>query len=524
MKRAFACALFAFVAACSADPSVSVNNEILQGERLAGGIAAFRGIPFAAAPVGELRWAPPQAYRSKSASRNATSFAPACMQSPRILDWYRDLAETFGASRDVFDDLVVSEDCLYLNIWTPAVGGAASLPVMVYLHGGSNNSGWAYEPNYHGHALAGRGAVVVSIAYRLGVFGFFAHPELDGSNFGLRDQLAALEWIQQYIASFGGDPDRVTVFGESAGAQDVLALMATRNASGLFHRAILQSTAGFGIGRKASPTLSEMRQHGVETAALFGISGAASLQHLRSLPAAELLQTYESHFVDFYHSPIIDGALLERPVWDVVDAGELAPIPLIIGSNADEWYAGTSADSDDADVRAAIGATQFLNSAETLQAVAGETDPREAIDRIDSAENMLCPSQLLAAKQSALRGNAWVYYFSRVREGSAGALVRAYHGAELPYVFGTHDDWMTTTATDRELSEQMMRYWLAFAANGTPNAEGLPEWPVFAFGNETVMEFADEATLVAPQEAVLCGIFRKALSELRPDQLPVKGQ
>ena len=171
--------------ACAANPVVEVDGELLQGDRDRGEIAVFRGVPFAEPPVGDLRWQRPQPLQTKSAVRDATKFRAACMQSMRILNWYRDLAETFGASRNVFDDLAISEDCLYLNVWTPDFRPAARLPVMVFIHGGSNNSGWAYEPNYHGNALAGRGVVVVSIAYRLGVFGFFSHPETSDANFGL---------------------------------------------------------------------------------------------------------------------------------------------------------------------------------------------------------------------------------------------------------------------------------------------------------------------------------------------------
>ena len=219
------------VTACNIQPEVEVNGEVLHGEYFADtGVAVFRSIPFAEPPLGHLRWRPPQPLGMKLAYREATAFAPVCMQSPRILEWYRDMAEIFGSSPDVFEDLVTSEDCLYLNIWSPDLHEDAALPVMVYIHGGSNKSGWSYEPNYHGHALAKRGVVLVSIAYRLGVFGFLSHPDLDDdngiANFGLWDQVTALKWIQEYIRQFGGDPERVTVFGESSGAQDILTLMA----------------------------------------------------------------------------------------------------------------------------------------------------------------------------------------------------------------------------------------------------------------------------------------------------------
>jgi len=493
---------------------VDVDGESLSGAQDALGNLAFKGVPYAEPPVGELRWQKPQPLQTKQAERDATEFAPACMQSMRILEWYRGLAETFGASPDVFGDLVTSEDCLYLNIWTPDLHPAAPLPVMVYVHGGSNVSGWSYEPNYQGSVLAGQGVVVVSIAYRLGVFGFFSHPEAADANFGLWDQLAALEWVQRHIARFGGDPNHVTLFGESAGAQDALALLTSSRAQGLFQRAILQSTAGFGIGSKSEPSLADERGRGMATAALFGYEGAGSLDKLRQVPAAILLRTYEDAMAGYYHSPAIDNALLREPVWRAIVADHLAKIPIIIGTNADEWYASTPADAGPETVRERIAASAYLNSPLALQVIEPEGDPREALDRIDSAEFMLCPSQSLAARLTARRGNAWVYYFARIRDGAAGATVRAYHGAELPYVFGTHDPWMVTTEADLRLSRQMMAYWTRFAATGNPNADDLPHWSPFAEADGPVMVFADETAESPPQEAVLCSIFRQSLAQV----------
>jgi para-nitrobenzyl esterase len=225
---------------------------------------------------------------------------------------------------------------------------------------------------------------------------------------------------------------------------------------------------------------------------------------------------YDGQPEAYYHSPAVDGTLLRKPVWDVIKAGELAAIPFIIGSNADEWYASTPADVGSEDIAGWVRDKHFLNTPDALAAIADEPDPREAIDRIDSAEYMLCPSQVLAAFQSKLHGNGWVYYFSRVREGDAGAEVRAYHGAELPYVFGTHDAWMTTTATDWHLAEQMMSYWFNLAASGDPNGDGLAEWPPFTGPQGLVMEFSDSAVPRPPPEPALCRIFGEAVSAAPP--------
>ena len=301
------------------------------------------------------------------------------------------------------------------------------------------------------------------------------------------------------------------VFGESAGAQDVLALMASERARPLFHRAALQSTAGFGIGRRESPTLATEQARGEKVAALFGLDGAGAVDRLRKIPAEELFEIYDGQPEIYYHSPVIDGKLLTRPVWDVIEEGELADIPLIIGANADEYYSSGDEDVDFADVASSVQAKHFLNTPAALELVSVEDDPREAIDRVDTAEYMLCPSQYLAERQAAGNAAAWVYHFSRVREGEAGRSVRAYHGAELPYVFGTHDPWMTTTETDWRLAGQMMGYWLNLAATGNPNGPGLPRWPVFEGPGGDVMEFGDEAGTAGPPEAGLCELFRDAV-------------
>jgi para-nitrobenzyl esterase len=504
--------LYTLLIACTSPPDVNVNGEQLTGEHLGDtGVAVFRGVPFAEPPLGELRWRAPQPLQTRMQSRDTTEFAPACMQSMGILEWYRDMAEIFGSTRDEFADLAVSEDCLYLNVWTPDLDEDAGLPVMVYIHGGSNDMGWAYEPDYHGQVLAERGVVVVSIAYRLGVFGFLSHPDIDSgqaqANFGLWDQIAALEWLQENIGKFGGDPGRITVFGESAGSQDALALMASGRAAGLIQGGILQSNAGFGIGRRGSPSLEEEQQRGVETASLFGLNGDGAWQKLKSVPADELLAAYEEQFSDYYHSPAIDGQILARSVWETINDGGLN-VPFIIGSNGDEWYDGIPEDAGEDAVLKAIESASQLNAPETLAAVQSETNYRRAIDRISAGNGMLCPSQYAAVQYD----NAWVYHFTRIRDGEGGARVRAYHGAELPYVFGTHPAWMETNDIDRRLTDQVLAYWTQFAATGNPNSPDLPDWPAFSETGNRVMTFGDTATASAAPEPELCRIFGASIA------------
>jgi len=386
------------------------------------------------------------------------------MQTMRILDWYRSMAVSFGASPDYYDDLRVSEDCLYLNLWTPTLESDAKLPVMVWVHGGSNKSGWSYEDNYRGHILAPQGVVVITVAYRQGVFGFLSHPELEGgdavANFGLWDLVAALRWIQDNVEHFGGDPSRVTVFGESSGSENILALMFSGDAKNLFQRAALHSTAGYGL---AMPTLQDEQQRGADLVAALG---ASSLQDLKKASAATLLETYTELTADHYHSPAIDGQLITESTWDSMRSERWPEHAVIIGTNADEYR-----------------------------------------DKTATAERYTCPSQSVAARRTASGGDAWMYFFSRVREDEASAEIGAYHGAEYPYVFGVHDDYMTTSVIDRELSTQMQKYWINFATSGDPNGADLPEWPMFERPDPLVQEFGDAIITIPATEPDMCASF-----------------
>jgi len=452
------------LAGCERPPSLTVDGELLVGKYVGENVAAFLGIPFAEPPVGDLRWRAPQALTSKQERRDTTEFAPACMQTMRILDWYRYMAETFGASPDYYEDLEVSEDCLYLNIWTPTLDSDARLPVMVWIHGGSNISGWSYEKNYRGHILAPQGVIVITVAYRQGVFGFLSHPELEGeravANFGLWDLVAALRWIQDNIEQFGGDPNRVTLFGESAGSENILALMFSSVAENLFHRAALHSTSGYGL---SMPMLQDEQRRGADLMAAMGVS---TLQELRKADATTLLTTYTELTADHYHAPAIDDQLITESTWESMRTGPWPDHAVLIGTNA------------------------------------GETSDKNA-----TARRYACPSQSVAAKRTASGGNAWKYFFSRVREDDAGAQLGAYHGAEYPYVFGVHDDYMTTTAKDLELSTQMQKYWINFASTGNPNGEGLADWPRFMRPDPLVQEFGDKITTIPATHPEICASF-----------------
>jgi para-nitrobenzyl esterase len=510
MWRATAClAALGFAGCAQAPPSVTVDGEVLVGSHVAGGVAAFLGVPFAEPPVGDLRWRAPQPLATKLQRRDTTRFAPACMQTTRILDWYRYLAETFGGSREYYPDLEISEDCLYLNVWTPTPDTDAKLPVMVWVYGGSNRSGWSYEPNYHGHVLAARDVVVISVAYRQGLFGFLSHPELPAgeaqANFGLWDIVAALRWVQRNAAAFGGDPDRVTLFGESAGAQNILALMFADAADGLFQRAVLQSTASFGIERMS--TLADEQRRGTALAKALGLGGGDELAKLRALPAARLLEPYETDWADYYHAPAIDDMLLTENTWQRIRSGDFRGRRLIIGTNRDEWLDYIERDAGETELREAAAKLLHFEPEAALALVADEPDPRRAMDRLITADNYLCASQITASRASESGGNAWMYYFTRVREDAGGRILGAYHGAEYPYVFGTHDAYMRSTDIDHELTDIMQRYWVNFAAVGDPNGPGLPPWPVYAQPDARVQELGDSVGPVPPPDEELCRLF-----------------
>ncbi len=508
------------LAACARAPCVVVAGEALTGKYVEDGqIAAFLGVPFAEPPVGDRRWRAPQPLTTTVAQRDVTAFAPACMQSMRILDWYRSMAVLFGGTEDYYDDLEISEDCLYLNIWTSTLTADANLPVMVWIHGGSNKSGWSYEPNYYGHKLAQKGVVIVSVAYRQGAFGFLSHPDMPDdeplANFALWDLIASLRWVQDNIDKFGGDPDRVTLFGESSGAQNILALMFARPADDLFDRGVAQSTAGFGLTRMS--TLADEQQRGVELAEALGLPVEGSLAAMREVPAEEVFAVYDSTFSDYYHSPAVDGQLLTERIWTSIHERGFGERQMIIGSNSHEWYSYTATDTTWDDVERQVAELfDDVDHERALAAVRKDADPRRALDRLLAAESMLCPSQHVAATMSAAGADAWMYYFTRVRQDGAGASLGAYHGAEYPYVFGTHDEYMTTDATDLELQQAMQSYWVRFATTGNPNSADTPDWPRFAGPSPVVQELGDEVLTRPAPETELCAVLRASAQYRRP--------
>jgi para-nitrobenzyl esterase len=453
----------------AAPPLITAGGEPLEGVALAGGGAGYFGIPYAAAPVGELRWKAPQPHVARIGKQPAKSFAAACPQDQGNSRWYRQVATAFGASpKDVPDLQTISEDCLYLNVWTPPANHrtpARGWPVMVWIYGGSNANGYSHEPNYYGEMLARRGVVVVSINYRVGTFGFLRHLALGDASGkqGLLDQVQALQWVQANISSFRGNPRNVTAFGESAGGANVYSLLRMREARGLIHKAIIQSGS-----MRGDRTLTTER---AEAAAkiFFDSLGATDAAAMRRLPWQQIVAAQKSWPEGSYFAPVMEDAIAP------------ARVPLLIGSNLDEWrmylpqnLAETYRQSlnDFAGARASGADTYLLRMSD---------DPKTRADRLISGQYFLCPARDVAT-ESAIAGNAtYAYYFTRIRPGEHG--LGAYHGAEIPYVFDTADSWLRHSSIDRRLTQQISRYWTNFARTGNPNSAALEHWPRFTPGS-----------------------------------------
>jgi para-nitrobenzyl esterase len=455
----------------------------------------FKGIPFAAPPVGDLRWRAPQPVAHWDGVRQADAFGPACMQN----------AGGGGNQR-------VSEDCLYLNVWTGAKSASEKRPVMVWIYGGGYNTGSGSQPDYDGEALAKKGAVVVTINYRLGVFGFFSYPELTresdrrgAGNFGLLDSIAALQWVQKNIAAFGGDPKRVTIFGESAGAGLVANLMVSPQAKGLFHRAIGESSSWTTatIGRLG--TLAEAEQAGVKYAD--GL-GAKSLAELRAKPADQILKAGRGG------GPIVDGWSIPEDPGIVFSQGKQNDVPVLVGSNRDESFGATPANAAQ---YAEQSHKRYGDLADSFMKVYPGASDEQAKDSAFFAgrDEMVFVMRNWARMESKTgKSKAYVFFFTHqppVQPNAKGGKFgpgphgSAVHTSELPYVFNNLRGPRAWTDEDRQVADTMSSYWVNFAATGDPNGKGLPKWIAYEDNkNKNAMEFGDKAAMgPAPDEAKL---------------------
>jgi para-nitrobenzyl esterase len=458
----------------AAPPRVTIDTGTLEGLDTAK-VKVFRGIPYAAPPVGALRWRPPQSTKPWKGIRPANKLGHNCEQHQP----YSDI-DPFAAG--------VSEDCLYLNVWTRSLDPRATpRPVMVWIHGGGFWAGFGGEERHNGARLAQKGAVVVTLNYRLGAFGFLAHPALaaesphhSAGNYGLLDQIAALQWVQRNIARFGGDPSRVTIFGESAGGMSIGALIASPLARGLFQRAILESGTGISLGVDPGDSARKVAKQLAESLHVRG-SGAEAARQLRALKADTILAASVrlAHQGQPAFWPVVDGWVLPQSVDSALFRGAANLVPVIAGTNRDE-----------------------------------------------GDEWMGAPTRSFARLISARGAPAYVYMFSRVGEDSANRARGAYHSAEITFVFGRPHPLQPSAGSapyDSTVAEAMSDYWYSFATTGDPNsgpsAGKWPRWPRYNAAADSILEIGPE---IAPRTMVKRAVYDsldavgRSLGQVRP--------
>jgi len=474
-------ALGPFSKASAESLTVETAQGKVHGKTINGGkVKAFLGLPYAAAPVGDRRWKAPQPPAKWKGERDATKFGAHCAQ----IHLFDDIA---------FQDAGPSEDCLFLNVYAPADASSKSkLPVMFWIHGGGYAVGASSEPRHNGDFLPTKGVVLVTINYRLGVFGFLATADLAkeangaAGNYGLLDMVAALEWVKANIGNFGGDPGNVTIFGESAGSFAVSTLMASPAARGLFHKAIGESGSAFAGTPPTGSLEAEETKDGLWVASL----GVKSIQELRAWPAEKILEATKGQLINGF-PPYVDGKLLTEPVEAAYAAGRQAHVPLLAGWNRDEWSAlgkGMTVEK-----WKAYAAEHFAERAEAfLKLYPGETDvqaSRSAADYSGDSFIAFGTWKWIEAHRNSGESPVYRYHFelaalpSKYHPDAA-----AFHSDDIEYIFGTLDTrpGETIRPEDRKLSEQMMSYWTNFARSADPNGKGLPPWPKYGNADELI--------------------------------------
>ena len=461
------------------DLTVTIASGRLRGA--GGDVVSFKGIPYAAAPVGRLRWRAPENPAVWRNVRDATQFGPQCPQP-----------QPSGP---------VNEDCLSLNVWTSARSTAERLPVMVWIHGGGFFRGSGSNSAYDGEALARRGVVLVTLNYRLGALGFLTHPALShesahgvSGNYGLLDQIAALRWVQKNIAHFGGDPANITVFGESGGAYSICILMVSPLAKGAFHRAILQS-----VPLMFQPTRRLREAYaGLTSAEADGASRGADISVARNMSAEEIVNQIApaptlSTGVHFY--PVVDGWLLPEDPAVLIQAKGRALVPVLLGYGADEGNffllnAPKTVSGFQAFVAHKFPQTPFESILARYPARTDAEAPTALAQFFGDYE--LLTSTVLTARAMARRGNVYLYQFSRVGPRSRRLWNGAAHTADIPYVFDhvqiPSEDF---DVADKTVSEAMVEAWVNFAKAGTPNGPNLPEWPRYSEPDYRYLNYSD---------------------------------
>jgi para-nitrobenzyl esterase len=497
LSFALCVALVAAGPALAAKDRVKIDTGEVQGVT-ADGVVSFKGIPFAQAPVGELRWRAPQPVKKWAGVKSASTYGPDCMQVPFPGD-----AAPLGVPP--------AEDCLYMNVWAPEKPSSAKLPVMVWIYGGGFVNGGSSPAVYDGSAFAKRDVVLVSFNYRIARFGFFAHPALSAeqgskptANFGLLDQVAALQWVKRNVAAFGGDPSNVTIFGESAGGMSVNTLLTTPLAEGLVHKAILQSGGGRpGMlgGRKMGGGAGSAESTGVEFAKQAGIQGegADALAKLRALPAdvvAKGLNLASMGASGYVGGPVEDGFLVLGSPTQLYSAGKGARVPVMVGAtNMDIGF--VQAKSID-ELFAPFGdksarARELLNpdNSTNLGAVAF---------RVGGDQMMAEPARKIAQVLSARGQPTYYFRFSYVAESMRKQVPGAPHATDIPFAFDTVAAryGKDLTAQDAALAKAMNEYWVTFARTGKPVAKGHPDWPAYTAKSDPMLDFTNAGPVAGP--------------------------
>jgi len=486
---------------------VKTGDGPVRGVARNGGGAEFLGIPFAQPPVGELRWHEPLPAKAWDGVRDAKGYSAPCAQ-PDLGSWNRHDAETG------------QEDCLYLNVVTPEWPAKKLLPVMFWIHGGANEGGTAMSRLYTGGTLPNHGVVLVGVNYRLGVFGFLAHPELTGEsahrasgNYGLMDQILALKWVIANIERFGGDPKNITVFGQSAGAIDTGLLMVSP-AKGLFQKAIQESGAAF---TAPVTSLAEAEGEGKQFAAAMGAPvGAGQIAYLRAIPAGDLIKKSTTHEPRTRFGPDVDGWVLPKSPTALFAAGEESPIPVIFGTTTKEFESKASPEMLRGMIAAMAGA--FAPEALKVYGLAGDgtgtADPvyGSPADQIAADVTFRCPATAEGRWHTAAHHAAYEYEFDHAVPGQAAAI----HSSDLGFVFGFYPKTGNLAGsysdTDFKVSDMVESYFTNFARTGNPNGEGLPNWPEFGAAAAYV-KFTQSGTVDQAQDlrGNACKVYRDVI-------------
>jgi para-nitrobenzyl esterase len=522
--------LFAVLAmpvfAADSAPTIAVTGGQIRGGALEKGGLVFKGIPFAQAPVGDLRWREPGAVKAWSGVREATSFAAPCAQNA-------------GGNMQANS----SEDCLFLNVWTPEWPARARKPVMVWFHGGGNYAGTASGNNFDGESLARHGVVLVTANYRLTVFGFLAHPELTkesphhaSGNYGLMDQIAALKWVRDNIAKFGGDPANVTIFGQSAGAVDVNVLMTSPQAKGLFHKVIAESGTVTrapddatmrmtGLGALMAPRSGDTYSDALTLAEAEKAGEAAfpgSLKQLRTMSAADLLKVTVAPRMSIgpANGIIVDGWIVPKPPAEAFARGEQQRVPLLIGNNSRERTPQVTREELSKAVNAMYG--PFASRAFALY-TSSAPDPLYGNSGAQWVVDTMyrCPVVVQLNWHAAAGGTGYEYQFDRAAPGREA--VGATHGAEVSYVFGNlfNNGGTNYAETDRQISAAMQRYWTNFAKSGDPNGGDLPKWPKYDATARGYIEFTDGGPVAREGlRRAYCDLYVENAKRLMPHDVP----